>query len=282
MLRTLTRIFVFGCFLLMATDCFSNMSAKVYVLQEKIKGKNIKAYDNSMLVHRVISEKGGTFPKISKKNVRYGQDSFLVEVPSELRGIKSASYIKNRSEIFITKQVPLEMEHWIQFSMFLPKNFKYPDNWFLFFQVWQKYAGSPVLDFSLNKTGKVKIHVRTDNHYKGRAWVVYMDRYPLKKGIWHDFLINVNGSLRQKGKLSVWRRSGSKDSCFIQLVMKKNIVIGKSVYMNRQPIKKIDRVIIPRVGIYRGRSKISHQIWFDGLMYGRYSIMKYLDAKCFN
>lgn len=202
----------------------------------------------------------------------------MVEIPENSKGIKASSYIKNRSEIFILKQAPLTLDHWIQFSVFLPQEFESPDNWFLFFQAWQIDAANPVVSFTLDRKSKMRINVSNNEYYKGTN--LYRDAQPLGNNMWHDFVINFKGGVNQDGKIFVWRRSGSKDSCYVRLVGMTGISIGKSIYPDGRSIKPFKRNIIPRVGIYRGGSGIGHKLWFDTLRYGKNIILTNLDAKC--
>lgn len=276
-------------FIIFITSCFAiglgllnvaNASADVPQARGFQEG-DVRGFDRGDRRHRIVSEKGGILPRKSTKHVRYGRDSFLVEIAGSINGVSSSSYKKNRSEIFIIKQERLEREHWIQFSMFVPKNFIYPDNWFLFFQSWQVNAENPILVLGVAKSGEMGIFIRNDDYPKGKSLRVYQDKEPLAKGVWHDFVIVFKGDLNQNGELFVWRRLGSKDSCFVKLVGGSGVSIGKSVYPSTgRLIKQSDLQIIPRVGIYRGGSDIPHQLWFDGLKYGKAIILNNLDAKC--
>ncbi|WP_456377693.1 heparin lyase I family protein [Lutibacter sp.] len=261
--------------------CIPSVSASENDLKEgSFKVSNLKSFDIGARKHRIVAENGGHFPKKSKKYVRYGQDSFLIAIPKKINGVEANSYIKNRSEIFIIRQASLEQDHWIQFSVFVPKNFIYPDNWFLFFQAWQIDAANPVVSFALDREGRMTINVTNDRYYSGKPLNLYRDEDPLGKGIWHDFVMNFKGGVNKNGKIFVWRRSGSKDSCFIKLIGKVGITIGKRFYPDGSFMKPFKRRIIPRVGIYRGKSSLSHQLWFDTLRYGKNTILNNLDAKC--
>ncbi len=227
--------------------------------------------------YKVIIEKGGVFPRLSTEHVRYGKNSILVEVAGLKNGVISSSYIKNRSEIHIAKFVPLQKEHWIQFSVFFPKEFSQPDNWFLFFQAWQKKAGNPILSLGIDHAEKLSIAVRNDEYHKGRALILYKSNHKIMKGVWQDFVIYLKGSLEQKGALSVWQRINGDKACFVPLIERRGVKIGKSVYRDGKLIKNAHLDISLRVGIYRGGSGILHRLWFDGLKYNDIAFVKNLN-----
>ncbi|MCG8489294.1 MAG: polysaccharide lyase [Chromatiales bacterium] len=214
----------------------------------------------------LISHANGSYlPTRYTSLSRKGESSVKIQIPSSRDNINNSSYSYNRSEIVLGNALPLEQEHWVKFSVFLQSQFPDPDDWFCFFQVWQKDAGNPLLGLFLTTEGRLKVNIKNNDYPSGAGLDLYTDQNQIHKGKWIDFVIGFRGSLDTDGHLKIWRKL-STSACYESIVDVDNINIGKTYLPSTNEIAQ-ELEVYPKFGIYRGGSDLNHQMWFDEIKY---------------
>ena len=196
---------------------------------------------------------------------RSGGSSVKIQIPSSRDNINNGGYPYNRSEIVVGNALPLEQEHWVRFSVYLQSQFPDPDDWFCFFQVWQKDAGNPLVGLFLTRDGRLKANIKNNDYPSGAGLDLYTDQNQIDKGKWIDFVISFRGSLDTDGHLKIWRKLATS-SCYESIVDVNNINIGKTYLPSTGELAQ-ELEVYPKFGIYRGGSDLNHQMWFDEIKY---------------
>lgn len=189
------------------------------------------------------------------KIVRAGSHSVRFEVRQGDKRFNSRKDVSYRAELYIDKEVLMNVETWYGFSLFIPKDFPIEDNRLVIGQWWslgeakERWAKrSPVLALRF-VNGRFYITTRNSRERimagnSGKEAVIH-ENYNFPLGIWNDFIFQVKWSYKEDGFVNVWQNG--------KQIVKYSGGIGYND----------DRGPIFKVGIYKDDSPSTYIVYFD-------------------
>ncbi len=221
--------------------------------------------DNNVLYQ--MKEQGDNISKPWFTNTnRKGQKA----IAYQLNGTTTGERVQRSEHHIVHWKTPEDINvgdtRYTGFSVYLPNEWTNPDDWLLFHQVQQVAAPGqkgnfPFLGIYVNgsrpnltvRSGKNGNTVRNPSP-KG----VKFEMFPLKKGIWYDFVVGYKFEPHQgKGWAYCWVKEASQKDW--KRFGQKDMKVGYS-----EPDSKL---LNNKIGLYRGKSKLTTRLYYDEIRY---------------